>query len=458
MSLIAKIGIDKTGFDAGLKAAEHQVKDFASHISSDLKAAFAGYFSYHAFKGLVESVAEQAVEISHLAKEYGITTDEVQQLSSAAKKLGLDFDNVGSGMMKLASARREAAEGNIDLRNSFQRYGLTLDDLQNPELRTIDLMRKIAAGAAGVNRSIAEADFRDFFGKTGGKLIEVFKIFDQQGPIKLISESDIEILHEAERSLERLKKNYQKSAAPYIAQFAKMFAGIFEGGFSYGSGLRGLRDEDNQERTVAGVPEGLGKLSNDKLEDISKRLNARRGSLLGQDGGEADIDALDAIDGKLKEIDTILKERAEGVKLFRDKKEQQDQVDLMKEEFKLQEQLDQNALHKLSDLGQRVVIQEKINKLLEDAKMFEGIGMDWEAANIRLEAAKLSGQIEKKDHSFWNKTSIKPESTHLGNIGASLGNTGTRSERILADNLSVLKTVQDILSRRGIVIASNGWR
>ena len=120
-------------------------------------------------KAIVDTSAQEAGEIKDKSEQTGLNTTEVQALGKAARKTGLDFNDFASALGNIDSQRRAAAEGNEEMRATFARFGVTLDDLQNPQLRHIDLLNKVAA--AGKNASAADrVALRDLLGRRGERL------------------------------------------------------------------------------------------------------------------------------------------------------------------------------------------------------------------------------------------------------------------------------------------------
>src|ERR1051325_4656852 len=127
---------DSVGIDRDLAAAQKKFQGFGSQVSADLKSIAGSFASYEAFKGLVGHTVESAKEIRNFSKQANISTDEVQRLQKAAGKVDLEFENVQSGMTRFDKARVDAAQSNQEFLDTFNKYGITLQDLMDPQTRS----------------------------------------------------------------------------------------------------------------------------------------------------------------------------------------------------------------------------------------------------------------------------------------------------------------------------------
>lgn len=169
LSLIAKLGLDKSGFDAGLNQATRQVSQFGSNLKSQL----AGAFGTAALVAFAKSSLEWAASIHEVSQRLGITTDQAQQFALAAKTSGQDVDVFARAMEKLSIEQRKAiAGGNA---GAFERFGLTVADLR--ELDPVDLFERMAASVEGVGiTSQKAAAFFEIFGTQSGLGGRVLKL------------------------------------------------------------------------------------------------------------------------------------------------------------------------------------------------------------------------------------------------------------------------------------------
>lgn len=122
--LVAKLGIDSTEFNAGLKKAESGVSSSMAAIGARVAAAF----SVTAIAAFAAKVASAAGEIADLADQLGITTEEVQKLQRAAERSGVSFDKYAATLAKIRKLKADAAGGDASAQAKFSKAGLNSND------------------------------------------------------------------------------------------------------------------------------------------------------------------------------------------------------------------------------------------------------------------------------------------------------------------------------------------
>jgi hypothetical protein len=218
LELKAKVGLDGRGFKAGMRELESATNHFAGSVRAQLAAAF----SVAAATGFLRNISETVSRIKDLSDQYGITTDEVQKADVALKKNGLQFENLGHSMQRISSARREAVEGNAELRASFERYGVTLNDLNNPQKRNYDLILQIADAIKGQNLTARDQiEITDLLGARSLKLITTLQTLKDFEGIELFRERDIEIIDEASKKLDEMLRKAKVLAAAGVVEASR---------------------------------------------------------------------------------------------------------------------------------------------------------------------------------------------------------------------------------------------
>ena len=101
--LTAVLGLDKTGFDAGIAAAGKQVNQFGAGLKSQL----AGAFGATAFIALGRSAIEAADGIDELSERLGVTNKQAQEFSLAAKLGGSGSEFFATKFEKLRKSLRD---------------------------------------------------------------------------------------------------------------------------------------------------------------------------------------------------------------------------------------------------------------------------------------------------------------------------------------------------------------
>ncbi len=217
-----ELSLDGSGWAKTLRTAEGQVQTFGQQTLGALKGQIAGAFSIGAIIGFTKSIVDAATKIKDMSEQFGISTDEVQKFGRAAEHIGLTIDDVGAAIGRLGKARKEAAQGNTGLQEMFKGLGVSYSDLQNPSLRNLDLLQKMAEAMRGLTlNSSQREDLRELFGRGGDKLAALFDTLSTMKPIEIISKEQIEAIDKASKDLSDMWKTLQAMAAKPISAAAR---------------------------------------------------------------------------------------------------------------------------------------------------------------------------------------------------------------------------------------------
>ncbi|NBV24984.1 MAG: hypothetical protein EBS05_24075 [Proteobacteria bacterium] len=200
-----------------------------------------------AAKDILDMSIANATEIKHQSEQTGLSPEEVQRLGRAAQSTGLEFNDFASALDNLSAKRREAAEGNDDARETFKHFGISLADLQDPAVRHIDLLQRIAAQ----NRNLTETqrtEQRDLLGRRSEQIGQAMAgAQNEGGPV--VSKEDIERLDEMGKRTDRFfgdLKTYLTQAAADWLKLGEAFATIAMGEF--GIKTPGMSNETRDRR------------------------------------------------------------------------------------------------------------------------------------------------------------------------------------------------------------------
>jgi hypothetical protein len=215
MSLMAELGLDWSPFKRGFSAAGQYAKTTGKGIGEELRSRVAGAFSgaaiVNAGESLVRKFIGKAVEIKQISKELGLTTDQVQRLQRASSKEHIDFSEFGSALEKINTQRKEAAEGNKGLRDTFSQLGVSLIDLQNPLLSDFDILLKLAGAVEGEATPAVRAFFKELAGRRAGDLIPALAHLNDD--FKPMDEKTINSIYETKYALEELERAAARAAS-----------------------------------------------------------------------------------------------------------------------------------------------------------------------------------------------------------------------------------------------------
>lgn len=216
--LIAILGLDKTGFDAGMAAAGKQVDKFGA----GLKSSLAGAFGAAAFIALGRSAIEASDGIDELSERLGITNKQAQEFSLAAKLGGADSEFFATKFEKL---RKTLREGIAKGENPLAAFGL--DATADPS-QAIEGLAKVIQDT-GLNAEQATA-MVDLFGKGAGRMVNV--LGDLQNARKgafFFSDEDVQGLKTAADLMTKLGTTAEVALTKVVKLASRMTAVNFLG-------------------------------------------------------------------------------------------------------------------------------------------------------------------------------------------------------------------------------------
>jgi len=167
-NFIARMSLDATGYVIGMKRAEGAAESAARGIKSKLAQAF-GASAVIAF---ARSAIQSADAIGDLADQYGRTVDEIQRLNSLALTQGITSQDVLTAFGAMAKARQEALDGNKDMIASFEKLGLTLQDIANlsDEMKLAEAIGSRIGALSGIDQTSV---LKSIAGRGGSKMRSV---------------------------------------------------------------------------------------------------------------------------------------------------------------------------------------------------------------------------------------------------------------------------------------------
>lgn len=122
----------------------------------------------------VDASAKAVIELGHLSEKTGIAIDTLSGLQLAAREVGVDFESITQGMIRLERAQELAVEGGKSQELAFKRLGISMEEVKSstPE----EILNKIseAIQKSGSSASTA-ASAITLLGRGGAALIPIFK-------------------------------------------------------------------------------------------------------------------------------------------------------------------------------------------------------------------------------------------------------------------------------------------
>jgi hypothetical protein len=177
-SLIATLGANISGFVYELNSAKGKAQAAGADIGSSLGGALKSKLGQIASIGAVEEAIRKTIEyadqVDELGMRLGMSAESVQRWDFALSQTGGSIDGVARFFEKLAMARQQAMQGGDKQIDSFQRLGVTMDDLKGKRLE--DIAVQIGEAFKVGDPQALIADLRAVGGKSAGELVAAFRL------------------------------------------------------------------------------------------------------------------------------------------------------------------------------------------------------------------------------------------------------------------------------------------
>jgi len=218
-SLLAKLGLDGTAFETGLKRSQSLAKGIGREISGTLATVFT-----------VDKLAQFGMEaintagkLNDLSTQLGVSAKFLQEMKFAADMGGSSLDDVAGALEKITIARGKALGGDQGLLDSFARFGITAKEIKSAKIE--DIFLKIGKAFEGdSNPQNLLPAFRELAGKGAGSLIPAMAqglgdAADQAQRLGMVMSDDvIESLDEANDRVEIMSKTMTAGMGTLISQ------------------------------------------------------------------------------------------------------------------------------------------------------------------------------------------------------------------------------------------------
>ena len=165
-SLLAKLGLDGTNFETGLKRSQSMAKS----VSKEMTAALAGAFAVEKLREYGKEAVETAGRLQDLSNRLGVSTDFLQEMKFAAEMGGASLEDVASAIEKIAIVRMRALAGDKAAIQMLENFNVTGSEIK--ALRLEDVFFKIGKqfqGAANPERLVGP--LREIAGRGASALI-----------------------------------------------------------------------------------------------------------------------------------------------------------------------------------------------------------------------------------------------------------------------------------------------
>jgi hypothetical protein len=275
-TFLAKLGLDTTDFQAGVKRAQSSATGLGKGIADGLKrendsikGALAGMFTVSAAKSYFGELKNIVGEIKDMSELLEISTDEVQRLQKAAETSGQSFKVVVSAFQRIEQMKAQALTGDERANRIFGMLGI------NPETSSMDIMQKAVKSSGGSAKESAAAF--ELLGRKVGNLRLVVDELNQMSDVKIINEGDIQMIDDNVKKFEAAFREFMIAGAPIATALIQGLTGLLnlfrtdiktasamDVGFTKAiqmnaASFLGLKDEEGRKYSALPLPENRNK-------------------------------------------------------------------------------------------------------------------------------------------------------------------------------------------------------
>lgn len=185
--------------------------------------AAAAALSYEA----TEHFEEYAIAVDNASKKTGITVDDMSKLHFAAGEIGVSFDSLVMGLVRLSRSMLAASQGSEMQSAAFAKLGLTQKDLTEGQQNMMPLIEKIADRYGKMSDGAVKAAIsQELFSRGGSELIrflnmgsagieELAKHAEELGLV--LSDKDVRAARELQAGIKAMHAE-QEAMDKYIAE------------------------------------------------------------------------------------------------------------------------------------------------------------------------------------------------------------------------------------------------
>lgn len=182
--LFAKIGLDSSEYDKGMNDAEKTASGFqekfnegTSKMKEGLKGVATGAgiltaVGAGAFK-MADGVSKNLDSIDKMSQKLGFSTDAYQEWDYVLQLSGSSMENMSMGIKTLTNKFDDAKGGSQSAIESFERLGLSMDDIQG--MSQEDLFKEVIFAFQNMEDGADRAALaNDLLGRSGQELAPLF--------------------------------------------------------------------------------------------------------------------------------------------------------------------------------------------------------------------------------------------------------------------------------------------
>ena len=305
----------------GMTRSMGRVAAKAKVVAAAAAAAGAAYAAHLVRQGL-----QAADEQAKLARQLGVTNEELATMQRAAELSGMSAGELTSNMERLNRRLGDAADGSGQAADALERIGLTAQDLEN--MAPDEQMETLGDALSGVGSQAERASIAsDLFGRSGQRMLllldDAADTFDRAR--REVDDFGLALDETQTDQIEQINDDFSTMSAAIRGagmQLASAFAPAIEHVASVvvslssaiGRWSQSMGEATRQTRELSeaqGVLEGIQAGEEKTLEDIQearnaivaeRQRNAQRIVELEQEAAEASAQAQEAGDARLRAI------------------------------------------------------------------------------------------------------------------------------------------------------------
>jgi len=207
-NLIFRLGTDNTDFNRGLGEATARANTAARGMTAGFTRAFASLFAAGA---LTKQIIDLGGEVKDLSDRLGVSVEEVQEFSLAARLGGQDAGTFARAIERIRLAMVEGASG----KNPLAQFGITLQELQSGD--AVGILRKLSEALKDTAMSADQfKSLVDVMGARGaGGVINMLKEL-QNAKGSFLTKEEVDLLDRGGDALTKFWTNLKLMGAKFI--------------------------------------------------------------------------------------------------------------------------------------------------------------------------------------------------------------------------------------------------
>lgn len=236
-SLIAKLGLDGTAYESGLKRASSLTDKFRGSIGAQLGAAL----SVAAVASFVSKVIETTDAIGDLSEQLNISTDDVQRLQVLASQTGVSFETMAKSITKVSQERLKAIEEGGKAREYFAALGISVSELNDKSISNIDLINRMGQAHQNAGKSAqTQAAIMELLGEKAFKAAGAISKINELGPLNLVTKDQIDAIGRMADRIDEIKRQMLVQAVPSVNFFADALERAVKDAEGLEDGMKGI--------------------------------------------------------------------------------------------------------------------------------------------------------------------------------------------------------------------------